>query len=73
MSVADATVEIIHIRNLLNELLTGTSMVSSGPRVMGSGDESVGYNDDVIDCAIELSKNYCKEFGRIAAEKMDGG
>lgn len=62
LSVADATNHIIHIKNLMNTLLQVSSILKT--------DASVGFNDDIIDCALKESGDFCKKYGE-EMKKLD--
>lgn len=55
LSVADASVHTVHIKNLLRTLLDATSLFSY--------DHDLGYTNDVVDCSIKTSVEFCKSYG----------
>ncbi|ABN66855.2 predicted protein [Scheffersomyces stipitis CBS 6054] len=73
-SLADATVEIIHIRGVLKALL-GLDSKNQNYKLFEKSSaldaKTVGYNNDNIDCALENSKQYCQAFGEKEKKKME--
>lgn len=55
LSVADASNQIIHMKNVLNNLVKHTSILEVNP--------TQGFNDFAVDCAIKESTQFCKAFG----------
>lgn len=55
LSVADASVHTVHIKNLLRTLLDETSLFSY--------DNDLGYTNDVVDCSIKTSIEFCAGYG----------
>lgn len=55
VSVADYTVDIVHIKGLLGEILG----MDNGP-LHSDGDR--GYNDNNVDCALASSRVFCEEY-----------
>lgn len=56
LSVADATNHIIHIKDLLVNVLKSTNALKLEP--------NSGYNEVIVDCAMDSSDAFCKDFGR---------
>ncbi|CUM56513.1 unnamed protein product [Debaryomyces fabryi] len=72
-SLADYTVGIIHLRGLLNDLFKLDKKPSySNHKLFESLHlHSVGYNNDNVNCALQLSIQFCKEYGKKELEKAD--
>ncbi|KAL7665441.1 Beta-mannosyltransferase 1 [[Candida] zeylanoides] len=71
LSVSDETIQIVHIRNLLNMLLKQTSITRKVRKdVNDHGSRKtvpVGFNNDVVKCAMDESFQFCKAYGKWAA------
>ncbi|CAK7903199.1 beta-mannosyltransferase 2 [[Candida] anglica] len=72
VSVADETVQIIHIRNLLDELLSHTTITDKvqplTPMLSEFEENGIGFNDDVVDCAMKSSEKFCEVYGKAVEE-----
>lgn len=70
-SLADYTVGIIHLRGLLNDLfeLDKKPSYSNHKLFQSLSLHSVGYNNDNVNCALQLSIQFCKEYGQKELEK----
>ncbi|CAH6719005.1 beta-mannosyltransferase 6 [[Candida] jaroonii] len=55
LSVADATNNIIHIKNLLSHVIFRTSILTE--------DTGFGYDEVVVNCALDESTKFCKNYG----------
>ena len=66
-SISDATVEVIHIRGLLRQLLANDfDPETKRHRLFGPTSAfEVGFNDDNVECAMDRSEKYCKAYGEI--------
>lgn len=66
-SISDATVELIHIRGLLLQLLANDfDPETKRHRLFGPTSAfEVGFNDDNVDCAMDKSEKYCKAYGEM--------
>lgn len=64
-SVSDFTVDIIHIKGLLTELLNldQKPLLSKYKLFQKLSLSSVGYNNDNVNCALQGSNQFCKEYG----------
>lgn len=67
-SVTDQTVDIVHIKGLLSELYRQDRLVGNPRRRLfsagkGGAIDKVGYNDDNVECALDLSRHFCSAFG----------
>lgn len=56
LSVADATVHTIQIKNLLQNILSDTSVLSYN--------QKSGYTDDVVECSLKASNQFCAAYGK---------
>lgn len=56
LSVADASVHTIYIKNLLKLVLAHTSLLSHN--------KTVGYNNDVVLCSLKSSGDFCADYGK---------
>lgn len=56
LSVADATNHVIHLKGVLKALLSSTDILKV--------DSNYGFNDVVVDCAMDLSNTFCKNYGK---------
>ncbi|CUM55078.1 unnamed protein product [Debaryomyces tyrocola] len=56
LSVADATVHTIQIKNLLQNVLSDTSALSHN--------QTLGYTNDVVECSLKTSNQFCNTYGQ---------
>ncbi|RLV87682.1 Beta-mannosyltransferase 2 [Meyerozyma sp. JA9] len=75
-SIADVSVEIVHIRNVLSSFVSLDSRNSNlvGPAFGTSTLPPAGFDNFNIECALEGSKKMCAEFGKeheTGAEKSE--
>lgn len=70
-SLADYTVGIIHLRGLLNDIFNlDKKAAHSNHKLFESlRIDSVGYNNDNVNCALQLSIQFCKEYGEAELKK----
>lgn len=55
LSVADASVHTVHIKNLLSSLIEHTSFMNFN--------KTLGYTNDIVDCSLKSSVNFCSVYG----------
>lgn len=60
LSAGDSIDHKIHIKNLLKVVLSETSLLSS--------DNKLGYNDDLVVCSINNSKDFCAAYGKLQSK-----
>lgn len=72
-SLSDYTVDIIHIKGLLSELfnLDNKPAYSNHKLFEPLSLGSVGFNDDNVNCALQGSTLFCKEYGEAEKKKAD--
>lgn len=64
-SISDITIELLHIRGLINSLFTTDyDRESHQYRLFQGNATDVGYNDENVDCALRSSINYCEAYGK---------
>lgn len=56
LSVADATVHTIQIKNLLQNILSSTSVLTYN--------QTLGYTNDVVECSLKTSNQFCSAYGQ---------
>lgn len=73
-SIADASVEIIHIKNILVSFaaLDASTLKVLAPALSRSRLPSSGFDDFNIECALEGSRQMCAAFGKENGKKEDG-
>lgn len=63
-SVADYTVDIIHVRGLLKAILS----MDKAPQ---TSVPTLGFNDNNADCAMKASVDFCKAYSEVHGEKKE--
>lgn len=64
-SISDVTIELLHIRGLINSLITSDYDNESHEfKIFQGNSTDVGYNDENVDCALRSSIKYCEAYGK---------